>query len=227
MLLAIDTATRVMSLALHDGKNLLAEQTWHTPNRHTIELTPAVQNMLRAGDVSADQLTGLAVCTGPGSYTGLRIGVAMAKGMAAVKSLPLVGMTTLDILAVGQPYLQSGTGLIAVVQAGRGRIIINTYRWRKGHWASHAEPRLMDWETLMGSIDGPAQITGELDEVGHEAIAQAQAKDVPVTVAPPAYRLRRAGFLAEFAWEKLREAGDDLSQFVPARLLPVYIKSDD
>ena len=55
MLLAIDTATRVMSLALHDGKNLLAEQTWHTPNRHTVELTPAVQNMLRAAEISANR----------------------------------------------------------------------------------------------------------------------------------------------------------------------------
>lgn len=227
MLLAIDTATHVMSLALHDGKNLLSEQTWLTPNRHTIELTPAVQTMLRMCEVSVIDLTALAVCTGPGSYTGLRIGVAMAKGMAAVKSLPLIGMTSLDILAAGQPYYQSGAGLIPVVQAGRGRIIINTYRWRKGKWASHAEPRLMDWETLLNSIDGPAQITGEIDDPGMDAIKNAQAKDLPVTIAPPAYRLRRAGFLAEYAWEKLRDAGEDRSAFAPARLLPVYIKSDE
>jgi tRNA threonylcarbamoyladenosine biosynthesis protein TsaB len=226
MLLAIDTATCVMSLALHDGDSLLAEQSWHSHNRHTVELTPAVEKLLATCDAAIADLTALAVSTGPGSYTGLRIGVALAKGIAAARSLPLVGVTTLDTLAAGQPYFQSGSGLVAVVQAGRGRIIIKTYRWRKGRWSSHADPRLMDWDTLLSSIDGPAYITGEVDERGRAVIADARAREIPVNIAPPAHRLRRAGFLAETAWERLREAGEDRSAYEAARLAPVYVKSD-
>ena len=121
MLLAIDTATRIMSLALHDGDTLLAEQSWNTRNRHTVELAPAVLNMLNSLEMSVADLAGLGVSIGPGSYTGLRIGVAFAKGLAAAHRLPLVGVTTLDTLAAAQPHHQSGMGLIAVVQAGRGR----------------------------------------------------------------------------------------------------------
>lgn len=226
MLLAIDTATRLMSLALHDGDNLLAEQSWQTDNRHTTELVPAIEHLLEVTDRSISDLTALGVSIGPGSYTGLRIGVALAKGLATVHSLPLVGVTTLDTLAAGQPYYQSGSGLVSVVQAGRGRIIIKTYRWRKGRWNSHAEPRLMNWETLLASIDGPAHITGEIDTNGIERITEAQEKDIPVSIAPPAHRMRRAGFLAEYAWEKLREAQDDETAYNASQLLPIYVKSN-
>src|SRR5690606_17578892 len=97
---------------------------------------PAIQRLLLRCEASVEDLSALAVSIGPGSYTGLRIGVALAKGLAAARNLPLVGITTLDTLAAGQPYLSSNHGLIVVVQAGRGRVIVKTYRWRKGRWGS-------------------------------------------------------------------------------------------
>src|SRR5262245_19717768 len=115
MLLAIDTATQTMSIALHDGRNLLAEKTWHTATNHTIELAPAVHRLLEQSDVGIPRLTGLAVSIGPGSYSGLRVGVALAKGLASARNLPLVGVSSLHTIAVGQPHYQGG--LIAVVKA--------------------------------------------------------------------------------------------------------------
>lgn len=225
MLLAIDTATRLMSLALHDGATLIAEQSWHTNNQHTTQLAPAIQAMLAACDVTVNDLTALAASTGPGSYTGLRIGVALAKGLAAAHRLPLVGVSSMDTLAAGQPYMQSAGGLITIVQAGRGRILVKTYRWRRGRWTSHAEAQIMDWDKLIANIDGAAYITGEINDEGIEALTAAQHKNIPVTIAPPAQRLRRAGFLAEVAWERLREA-EDKSVFDPSALLPVYIRTE-
>lgn len=223
MLLAIDTATRFMSLALHDGHELLAEQTLAIGNHHTTELAPALRHMLAVCEVTMAQLTALAVSTGPGSYTGLRIGVALAKGLAAAHRLPLVGVSTLDTLAAGHP--QAAIGLIAVVQAGRGRVIVKTYRWRKNRWGSHAEPQLMDWETLFASVDGPALLTGEVNRAGVEALQQAQTNGIPVTLAAPADRLRRAGVMADVAWALLQETPDK-SIFAAARLLPIYVKSE-
>ncbi|GAB4527202.1 MAG: tRNA (adenosine(37)-N6)-threonylcarbamoyltransferase complex dimerization subunit type 1 TsaB [Anaerolineae bacterium] len=227
MLLAIDTATKVMSIALHNGQTLLSEQSWYTENRHSIELSPAVAAMLRVCAITVKDLSAVAVSIGPGSYTGLRIGVSLAKGIAAPRNLPVVGITTLDTLAAGQPFYQSGTGLIVVVQAGRGRLIVKTYRRNKGRWQSRTEPRLMDWQTLLETMDGPAHITGEIDSEGLAILTEAQSRDVPITLAPPAHRLRRAGFLAEDAWDMLREAGEDKSAFSAEKLLPVYIKSDN
>jgi len=226
MLIAIDTATRVMSIALHDGENLLYEQSWQTGNRHTMELAPALRNMLAASDASMDDLIGVGVSTGPGSYTGLRIGVALAKGIAAARNLPLVGMTTLDTLAAGQPYYRGGVGLVAVVAAGRKRIVVQSYHWHKGGWISRAEPRLMAWDELLTTIDGPACITGEIDPTGHHAINHAiNQQDAQITVAPASTRLRRAGYLAEYAWERLHHAGGDFSGYTADKLMPVYLNS--
>jgi tRNA threonylcarbamoyladenosine biosynthesis protein TsaB len=224
MLLALDTATHLISVALHDGQTLLAETTWNSDNNHTVELSPAIRRMLAQCGAQFSDLTGLAVSVGPGSYSGLRIGMALAKGIASVHHLPLVGVSTLDVIAAGQPHIQGQAALVVVVQAGRGRVIAGRYRWNKGVWHPRGEAQLMDWETLFTSIDGAAVLTGELNAAGFAALETAQANAVPVRLMPPVYRLRRAGFLAELAWERLKQ---DPTGFDPAQVLPFYIKTKD
>ncbi len=222
MLLALDTATQLMSLALYDGYNLLAEQTWHTAFNHSMQLAPTLQSVLdRAGVTTAD-LTAIAVCIGPGSYSGLRVGVSLAKGMAAVRHLPLVGISALDIIAAAQPHYPDG--LIIVVQAGRERVIVGRYQWRKGHWAPRGEVQLMDWPTLLESVDGPAHISGEISIAGHAILNEAKEKGTPLTIVPAAFRLRRAGFLAQEAWERFKA---DETAFDAAKLVPFYVKTQD
>lgn len=222
MLLAVDTATHVTSLALHDGQNVLVEQTWPTANNQTVALAPALQQVLAEVDATPEQLTALAVCIGPGTYTGLRVGVSLVKGLAAARGLPLIGIETLDILAAGQP--QTNGGLVTVAQAGRGRIVAASYQWRNGRWAGRSEARLLDWAGLIASIDAPATVTGEIDADGHKALAEAIRREVPVSLMPSGFRVRRAAFLAQEAWAKLKaEPGDHPA----ASVMPVYIKTKD
>lgn len=222
MLLAIDTATRVMSLALHDGKQLLAEQTWQTNNNHTAELIPAIQHLLAQHETSTADLSALAVSVGPGSYTGLRIGVATAKGLAAAHKLPLVGVSTLDTIAAGQLFYQR-YALVTVVEAGRSRIIAARYRWSKGEWVARGEASIMTWEELIANIDGPAYIAGDITEDGLAQIDAAAEADIPVKAVPAVYRLRRAGFLAEVAWARLQ---DESLNHDAKQLTPLYVKTD-
>jgi tRNA threonylcarbamoyladenosine biosynthesis protein TsaB len=222
MLLALDTATQLISLALYDGQNLLAEQTWHTAFNHSSQLAPTLQVLLDRAGVSIHDLTAMAVCIGPGSYSGLRVGVSFAKGLAAVHHLPLVGISALDIIAAAQPHYANG--LIVVVQAGRERIIVGRYQWRKGHWSPRGDVQLMDWDTLLESIDGPAHISGEISAAGHTILQEAQQKEVPINIVPAAFRLRRAGFLAQEAWERYKA---EPTAFDAAKLVPFYIKTQD
>ena len=90
MLLAIDTATQIMSIALHDGEALHAECTLTAGRQHSALLAILIKQIMAQSSLPTDDLTALAVSVGPGSYTGLRIGVALAKGMAAVNDLLLV-----------------------------------------------------------------------------------------------------------------------------------------
>jgi len=224
MLLAIDTSTRIISLALHSGDTLLSECTLTIGNKHSELLAPMVQQVMEQSNVSTDDLTAMAVSIGPGSYTGLRIGVSLAKGMAAVHSLPLVGISTLDVLAAGQKFYNTRYTLVAVVPAGRGRVISNTYRGKKGRWVANDEPTIQTWAELLESFEEQVYLTGEIPAVGLTAIESAQADGKSITLIQPSQRLRRAGFMAEEAWQLLNDATDDTT-FSADMVMPVYLKS--
>jgi len=156
MLLAIDTATRTVSLALSDGQNILAESTWQTANHHTVELTPALHELLERVGVSPHNLTALAVTRGPGSYTGLRIGMSLAKGLALAASppLPIVSIPTLDVTAAAQPH--RADRLCAVAQAGRKRVNAGYYRWDEDEgWQADGAPFITDWAARPGRARSP------------------------------------------------------------------------
>jgi tRNA threonylcarbamoyladenosine biosynthesis protein TsaB len=215
MLVAIDTSTDFASLALHDGFQVQVEHTWKSPRRHTVELLPRLVAALEQLSLSAKHLSGVAVACGPGSFTGLRVGMAVAKGLALTRGLPLVGVPTLDVVAAAQS--RSRRTLCAVLQAGRRRICVAFYRWREGRWQAREEPRLTTWQKLTQEITSPTLFCGEIDPAGAEVLA---AIDDLVALLPPAARLRRAGFLAEEAWQRLNRGETDN----PATLTPIYLQ---
>ena len=220
MLLAIDTATRLISLALHDGQTVAAESTWQTDQYHTAELAPQAALLLRRAGVEPAQLQAIAVAIGPGSYTGLRIGLGFAKGLALAQGVPLVGVPTLDGLMRAQP--PRAERALAMLQAGRGRVSAAPYRWdaRHFHWKADGAVRVLEWTALAAELAaepaeaGPVHVAGEMDAAGMELLRGLRGK---VRLATPAQSLRRAGYLAEIGWERLRAGADD-----PSRLAPLY-----
>lgn len=215
MLLAIDTATRQISLALHDGASVVAENTWSTTNHHTVELAPNTALMLRRAGLEPGHLRGIAVALGPGSYTGLRIGLGLAKGLALAHALPLLGVPTFEILMRAQSPRDEH--VIAVIHAGRGRISAQAYRWAKRGWTPAGETHVLDWATLAANIGEPTFICGEVDGAGLEQLRKLKVK---VTLASPAQSLRRAGYLAEIGWERLRASPPSMDD--PNTLAPIY-----
>ncbi len=213
MILALDTATRFASLALHDGRVLRYEVTWEAGRQHTTQLMPRLVAALEELQLGPDALRAVAVALGPGSFTGLRVGMAVAKGLALARGIPLIGIPTLDILAAAQG--RSRYPLVAVLQAGRGRLCAARYRWRNT-WHRQEGPILTTWEDLLTAITRPTLLCGEIDERGYPMVQEAGDR---VIVLPPAHCLRRAGFLAELAWERLRRGETD----DPATLAPLYL----
>ena len=98
-ILMIETSTECCSVALADGTQILASRVNETPRQHAAQLVPYVQEVLNESGVPADRLDAVAVSEGPGSYTGLRVGVSTAKGICFGAGLPLIGIDTLEILA--------------------------------------------------------------------------------------------------------------------------------
>jgi tRNA threonylcarbamoyladenosine biosynthesis protein TsaB len=214
LLLAVDTSTRWMGVALYDGVQVLGEQIWQTKNRHTVELAPAIQTMLEGCGVEPSALKALAVAMGPGSFTGLRIGMAIVKGLALGLRIPVVGVPTLDILAASQPV--QDLPLIAVLQSGRGRLAMNNYANNKGKWSAAGEAMLTTAKDLAEMISDPSLICGELTSSDRQ---QLKAIAPHVVIASPAHSIRRPSYLAELAWESW-QAGrvDDI-----VSLSPIYL----
>jgi len=86
VLLAIDTSTTWISLALYDGVSVQYEVTWRSQHHHTVELAPAIHQLFKRTGSSGADLTGIAIAIGPGSFTSLRIGLAAAKGLSGEKT---------------------------------------------------------------------------------------------------------------------------------------------
>jgi len=226
MILAIDTATRWTGLALHNGDTLLAESGWHSSQNQTIELAPALQMMLDRHEVTAADLTAVAVALGPGSYTGLRVGVGLAKGLALANQTPLIGVPTLDIVAAAltqhlKPIVrQILPSLIVVAEAGRSRICAGSYQWergRKGGWKQETEPVITNWPDLLAEVDPSTLFAGEISAEAAKLIRQAAKR---FRVFSPAVNPRRAAHLAEIGWERVRRRQVDDA----AELAPIYLR---
>jgi tRNA threonylcarbamoyladenosine biosynthesis protein TsaB len=214
LLVAIDTATDYASLALHDGVQVQAEHTWESRRRHSVELLPRLAEALARLCAGPGDISAVAVARGPGSYTGLRVGMAAAKGLAMAQRLPIIGVPTLDVVAAAQGRAEER--MCAVLQAGRDRICVATYRWSGNSWAAEESPRLTTWLELARDVEERTIFCGEIDPRGAGVLSRLRSKAI---LASPAARLRRAGFLAELAWDRLRRGEtDDLATLSPAYL---------
>lgn len=218
MLLAFDTSTSWISLALYDGVFIRYEITWQSQHHHTVELAPAIEALYRHTRTSSEDLTGLAVAIGPGSFTSLRIGLAAVKGLSLALNLPVVGVPSLDVIARAQPL--DNKPMIAVLQAGRSRLAYVYYSVENGTWKAQAEPATIDPKDLVKTITEPTLICGELSEEARSTIGRRWKNAI---LASPSLSLRRAGFLAEIGWERLENGQSD----DPVSLAPIYLSTSN
>lgn len=200
MILAIDTATNWIGLALHDGAEVLGEFGWRSRRTQTIELAPAVAQLWSRAGVTAADVQAVAVAIGPGSYTGLRVGLALAKGIALGHNLPLIGVPTLDIVAAAIRRLD--TDLVALAEAGRTRLWAGQYQWsdKKG-WEPNDDPVLTTWEELLGRLQVPVAFAGEISSASAKLIRRSNRS---AHIVSPAGSVRRAAILAEIGHQRLK-----------------------
>lgn len=217
MLLALDTATKKIGIALYDGVEILHEAVWQSPFHHTTELSPAILESLQRARVSIDEVKAIGLTIGPGSYTGLRIGAAVAKGLAYARKLPLVGISTFEVIAAAQPLLAEAQ-LAAVIEAGRGRLGVGWFQAGEDGWVPDGEPELLTADDLSKKIRTLTVICGELDGEVRKLLGR---KFKNVVLASPASSLRRPAYLAELAWERWQAGETD----DPAKLAPVYLQT--
>lgn len=215
MLLAVDTSTAQVGLAVYDGaqEQVIGEYAWRSSQRHTVELAPAIYELLARCGLTMDDIRALGVALGPGSFTSLRVGLSLVKGFALARSLPLIGIPTLDILAAAQPL--SRFPLRVAIQAGRGRLAAGWYKRSKGSWKAKGPARMVTAEELFEEVKSPVNLCAELTADERQMLA----KNAQIRLASPAQSVRRPALLAERAWVRW-QAGDVDDR---ATLAPIYL----
>ncbi len=213
MLLAIDTSTAQIGLALYNGAQVIAEYAWRSGHRHTTELAPAVADLLSRCALTMKDVNALGVAIGPGSFTSLRVGLAFVKGLALSRNIPLIGIPTLDILARAQPVAK--LPLAVALQAGRGRFALGWYKVSRKRWQAQSEARVVTLEALMAEVKSPALLGGEFTAEDRQVLL----KNESISLISPMNSIRRPAMLAELAWARWQN--NDVDE--PASLAPIYL----
>lgn len=213
-LLAIDTSSSQAGIALYDGSSLTS-RSWAADRSHTTTLLREVHGTLDAAGRQVSDLAAVAVATGPGAFTGLRVGFGVAKGFHLATGVPLIGVSTLESAAL--PFGACGCPVVAVVAAGRNRLVWATYlAWTHG-LNELAPPRNGVAEELALELRSHKRVivTGEFDEAQEGTLVKENSAIVP----PSPLRLRQPGALAHLGWQRLKSGDID----DPVTLEPVYL----
>jgi tRNA threonylcarbamoyladenosine biosynthesis protein TsaB len=214
--LAVDTATQTAGVALVRGGVLIAECVWRSEENHTTELALAVVRLLQSQRVLPSEVQALAVTVGPGTFNGLRVGLSLAKGMAQALTAPLVGVSTLEVMAY--QHAACRCAIRPIIAAGQGQLATALFRTLRGRWRRLEPDRLATLQEIMDITRHRTVLCGELGPDQRLSIAATLGKTA--VVPSSAASMRRAGALAELAWLHLQHA----SGCSPDEVTPVYLR---
>jgi tRNA threonylcarbamoyladenosine biosynthesis protein TsaB len=217
MELAIDTSTDVASIALSRSGEVVAEVSWHAGQNHTVELIPNVIKVLGQAKAEIDDIEAVMVAGGPGSFNGLRVGFATAKGFALSMDIPMVSIGTLELEAY--PHASTGLPVCPVQDVGRGEIAAALYRVNEGEWNQLVEEHVTTADELCGETRSKTLFCGRFSQRSPDIARRVEELlgDKAVVVDNT---FCRAGILAELGYIRL-ESGqrDDV-----ATVQPLYLR---
>ena len=162
LILAVETSGRVGSVAIALGEQLLAEAAFSAPMSHSAEIFPAVDNLLGHIGRKPREIEHIYISAGPGSFTGLRIAVTIAKTIHLANALKIVAVDTLDVIVANAVDYAKEKSLelekiAAVLDAKRGQFFIAVYQNKKGQWTKSMPPCLMTAPQFLDKFAGSAQ----------------------------------------------------------------------
>ncbi|MGI6263498.1 MAG: tRNA (adenosine(37)-N6)-threonylcarbamoyltransferase complex dimerization subunit type 1 TsaB [Succiniclasticum sp.] len=216
--LALDTATKVCTVALVRDGAILAEYDISVGLTHSEGLMPQIDQMFRRTDIAKETVDRIAVSIGPGSFTGLRIGLAAAQAMAYAWNCGLCGVNTLEGLAWNVPV--PGTVLAPVLDAQKGNVYTAFYQWEKGRLQHLTDVVMVSATACMeqlAALDRPVLLLGE-----YERLLRRVPLAPAVTVAAPQLCLPHAASVG-LAGEQ-REALNGTERF---GLKPFYFRKSE
>ncbi|ALV22681.1 tRNA (adenosine(37)-N6)-threonylcarbamoyltransferase complex dimerization subunit type 1 TsaB [Carnobacterium antarcticum] len=214
-LLAIDASNQVMSVAVLEDQKIIGEVTTNVKGNHSQRLMPAIHTLMKEVNWEPSALDRIVVAKGPGSYTGLRIGVTIAKTLAWTLDKEIVGVSSLAVLAGNCE--ESPNYLVPLFDARRGNIYTGLYQWQKRELVQiEADTHISaeKWAVFLSGLPGTFELIGE-DRLLHQEIFE-QHLSGRITEAPLKDHLPKAGVLGLLGITKVPEDAHTL--------VPDYLK---
>ena len=215
-ILALDTTAQVCSVAITEYTRLIAEMTVNTGNTHSETLLPLVEQILKISALSLDDIDFFACTTGPGSFTGVRIGVATVKGIAYGKNKPCVSVSTLEALA----YNLSGCDgiLCPVMNARRNQVYNALFEWKDGGLVRLCPDRALSIDELdeeLSSLSKNVFLSGDGYEITERGFKKTAIRFVPERIRP------QSGYsVACCAYEKIKNG----ATLTDSEIVPIYLR---
>lgn len=209
--LAIDTSNFTLGIALIDGNQVMGEYITNLKKNHSVRVMPAIETLLKDCDTLPKELDKIVVAKGPGSYTGVRIGVTIAKTLAWTLNIPLSGVSSLEALAANGRYFNGS--ISPLFDARRGQVYTGLYEYNNEQLTIVLEDCNIlstEWASRLKEKNRPVLFVGQDVEIHREAISQVLG-DLAFFAPNPLFNPRPSE-LAFIGKDKLEE---DIHHFVP------------
>ena len=218
-ILAVDTATTSCSVAIVDNTSLLSEFTLAKEETHSKHLMDMIKAALRMSGLNFSDLDGFAVTRGPGSFTGLRIGISTIKGLAVASEKPVVGVSSLETLALQVSY--SRDLICPILDARRGEVYFSRYRFLNGHLKKQTKERVAPPDQAVDDLNESCLFVGNGAVVYKEMILEKMGEFA--SFAPLIQNTIRASTMAYLSMAKFENNDTDDIE----KILPYYIRKSD
>jgi tRNA threonylcarbamoyl adenosine modification protein YeaZ len=216
--LGIDTSSQTASIAIMDNEKLIAEYTINTKKTHSQKLMPMIEEMFNESDVKIDEIDLIGVCIGPGSFTGLRIGMATAKAIAHVRDIPIVGVNSLESLAFNMNL--SKFTISPIIDAQRNQVYTSKYTWENNKLISIDDINVVSIDELVENIKNGAEeviLLGEAVNLYKENFENIKN----INISSKSHNISKASSLCELAIDKYNRNIDVYNCYT---INPMYIR---
>jgi len=218
-IIAVDTSTTSCSVAVVDEDSLLAEMTIVRDQTHSKHLMGIIHTVIGFSGLAISAVDGFAVTRGPGTFTGLRIGISTVKGLALASGKPIVGVSSLDALA--EQCACSGYLICPMIDARRGEVYFSRYRFQDGMLKKEIVEGVLPPDQAVRDINEPSLFVGSGALLYQDVLVQTLGKWM--SFALPSQHTIRASTVARLSLRRFEKADtNDVSTFTPQ-----YIRKSD
>ena len=216
--LGIDTSSNATSIAVIEDNKLICEYTINTKTTHSQKLMPMIENMLKISEINVNDMDMIAICQGPGSFTGLRIGMATAKALSHVNNLPIVGVNSLELLAGNMDL--SDKKICSILDAQRTQVYMGQYKFENNKLVEIKSVDVVEIDELLEELKSSNEewiLVGEAVYKYEDKIKEIENICVPA----PSHNVNKASSLCTIAMNKYDQNIDVYDCYT---INPVYIR---